>query len=183
MNEVIEYNGQLRNSTWSTHFGESFIADAFQIARKSDPAAKLYINDYTIEGINAKSNGLYNLVKKLKGQGVPIDGVGFQAHFSSNGVPSDFEENLKRFIALGVEVALTELDVTIKAPADQNKLQQQAKDFARAYTVCESFSKCVGVTVWGWTDRYSYNRAGMPCMWDDNFKPKPALAAVEAVLK
>ena len=63
--------------------GDEYIADAFKWARAADPAAKLYINDYNVEGINPKSDALYDLVKTLKSQGVPIDGVGFQAHFDT----------------------------------------------------------------------------------------------------
>lgn len=178
VNEVFEWNGQLRNSIWSNHFGESFIADAFTLARKADSSAKLYINDYGIEAVNTKSTGLYNLVKKLKAQGVPIDGVGFQSHFSSGSVPGNFAENLKRFTALGVEVAITELDMVTKGSQEQ-----QAKDYAKVFEICENVSKCVGVTVWGFTDKYSWIKSGGPCMWDANFNPKPAVAAVQAVLK
>lgn len=98
VNEVIESNGQLRSSIWSNNFGESFIANAFKLAHAADPSVKLYINDYSIESINAKSTGLYNLVKKLRGEGVPIQGVGFQTHIQVGGVPSSFQANLKRFV-------------------------------------------------------------------------------------
>lgn len=183
VNEAIESNGQLRNTIWSKNFGESFIADCFHAARKADPAAKLYINDFLIEVINPKSTGLYNLVKKLKSQGVPIDGVGFQGHLGTWGVSNDFIKNFQRFIDLGLEVAFTEVDIAIQTPADNGKLQQQAKDYAQLFSICQSVNKCVGVTVWGWTDKYSWNKAGQPCMWDENFNPKPAVAAVEAVLR
>lgn len=178
VNEVFEYNGQLRSSIFSKNFGESFIADAFNAAKKADSSAKLYINDYGIEAVNSKSTGLYNLVKKLKSQGVPIEGVGFQTHLTAGQVPASFEENLRRFTALGVEVALTEVDI-----ASNGNQQQQAKDYAKVFEICQNNNKCVGVTVWGWTDKYSWISGKQACMWDSNFQPKPAVAAVEAVLK
>lgn len=99
VNEVFDDSGNLRKSLWYNAFGESYIAEAFKLAHAADPIVKLYINDYNIEYNNAKSTALYNLVKKLKGQGVPIHGVGFQGHFIIGQVPSTatFAANLKRF--------------------------------------------------------------------------------------
>lgn len=86
----------MRQNTWYQHFGESYIPEAFKLAHAVDPTVKLYINDYNIEGVNAKSNALYNLVKKLKAEGVPIHGVGFQAHYSLGQIPSNLQANLQR---------------------------------------------------------------------------------------
>lgn len=184
VNEVFEWNGTIRtDSVFYKNFGESYIADAFTLARKIDPSTKLYMNDYNIESMNGKSNDVYNMVKKLKAQGVPIDGVGFQSHFTAGNVPKEFEQVLKRFIDIGVEVAITELDVQIKPPADKAQLEQQAKDYANVYKICKSLEKCVGVTVWGWVDKYSYTRATEADLWDVNFKPKPAVKAIIDVLK
>lgn len=52
--------------------------------------------------------GLYNLVKSLKSQGVPIDGIGFQSHLIMNQVPSTMKAGLQGFADLGVEVVITE---------------------------------------------------------------------------
>ena len=60
-------------------------------ARAADPNAKLYLNDYNIEGTGAKSNAMFNLVSSLKQQGVPIDGVGFETHLILGQVPSSFQ--------------------------------------------------------------------------------------------
>lgn len=179
MNEPI-FNGTLRKTIWSENFGESYISEALTLARKTDPKVKLYINEYHSESISSKSTYLYNLVKRLKAKGVPIDGIGFQGHLSvDTGLTADFERNLKRFVALGVEVAITELDVR----SSSDKYAEQAKIYAKVYQICEDVPKCVGVTVWGFTDKYSYAKGSTPCMWDKNFQAKPAVAAVAAVLK
>lgn len=178
VNEVLDEDGSLRKSIFYNQLGESYISNAFKLARQVDPKAKLYINDYSIEYNNSKSAAMYNLVKKLKSQGVPIDGVGFQAHFIEGGVPDYFGDILKKFIGLGVEVAITELDIRSKGNEEQ-----QAKDYAKVYETCLKLNKCVGVTVWAWADKYSYDQAEKPDLWDVNIKPKKAVAAVEAVLK
>lgn len=197
VNEVFEFNGTLRrDSIYYQNFGETYIADAFILARQIDPSAKLYINDYAIESINDKSNGLYEFVKKLLSQGVPIDGVGFQGHFNIGGkippeyetilkplIPDEFEQVLKRFIDLGIEVCLTELDVGSYEEVDDSLLKKQAEDFATAYKICKSLSRCAGVTTWDFTDKHTYAPERSAALWDANIEPKPAVQAVKKVLK
>jgi endo-1,4-beta-xylanase len=182
VNEVFDESGHLRQSLWSRNFNNTFIAEAFKTARSVDPMAKLYINDYNIESMNAKSNGLYNLVKQLKSEGVPIDGVGFQSHLGVGRVPGDMQQNLQRFASLGVDVAITELDIAIHLPSTQTSLNQQATDYAKVFSDCEAVSRCVGVTVWGFTDKYTWISNGDPTLFDKNYHPKPAVAAVTKVL-
>jgi endo-1,4-beta-xylanase len=187
INEAFEENGQLRNSVWSRDFGSSFFGEAFNVARAADPGAKLYYNDYNIERINAKSNGVYNLVKQLKASQVSIDGVGFQSHFTVGSVPGDLQQNLQRFADLGLDVAITELDIRMHMPPTAALLEQQAKDYAHVFSACEAVSRCVGVTVWGFTDKYSWIPSASPGfgasnLFDEQYKPKPAVNAVNNVL-
>ncbi|KAJ8519060.1 hypothetical protein ONZ45_g3965 [Pleurotus djamor] len=125
INEPFNDDGSFRNSVFFQTLGTSYIATALRAARAADPAAKLYINDFNIEGTGAKSTAMVNLVRSLQAQGVPIDGVGIQAHLIVGQVPSTFEANLRQFTALGVEVAITELDPnnkeTIKRSSERVK--------------------------------------------------------------
>nr|AMD09876.1 endo-1,4-beta-endoxylanase [Mesosa myops] len=179
VNEMFNEDGSYRQSIWYNNFQTQFVADAFTAAAAADPGAKLYINDYNIESINGKSTGLLNLVTQLKSQGVPIHGVGFQAHLAVGQIPSDLAANLQRFTALGLEVAITELDIK------QNGQSQDAQ--AQAYTqvinACTSTSGCVGVTIWGFTDKYSWISSDNACPWDGNYQAKPAVSAIEQALK
>src|SRR5438067_4110489 len=119
VNEPFNEDGSFRADVFYNAFGGSgYIADALRTAHKADPSAKLYLNDYNIEGTGTKSNAMYNLVSSLKSQGVPIDGVGFESHFILGQVPSSLQSNIQRFTALGVDVAITELDDRIQLPAD-----------------------------------------------------------------
>jgi len=183
VNEVFDESGVLRSSVWKNTIGEDFIAEAFKWARAADPAAKLYINDYNIEAQNSKSTGLYNLVSKLRNQSVPIDGVGFQSHFSVGSIPSTYKANLERFAALGVEVAITELDIKTEASETAAHLTQQATDYGNVFKTCVAIPKCVGVSIWGITDKYSWITNGSPLVWDSSYKEKAAHAAIESALK
>ena len=112
VNEAFADNGARRaDSPFQQKLGDGYIETAFRTARAADPSAKLCINDYNTDGINAKSTAIYNLVKDFKSRGVPIDCVGFQAHLIVGQVPSDLQANLQRFADLGVDVRITELDI------------------------------------------------------------------------
>jgi endo-1,4-beta-xylanase len=187
VNEAFNEDGSLRDSFWRQTLGNGYIAEAFQAARAADPDAKLYINDFNVEGINAKSNGLFNLVQDLRAQGVPIDGVGLQGHLILGQVPSSIQANIQRFADLGVEVKITELDIRIPLPADDNELAQQALDYRAVADACLAVAGCEGITTWGFTDLHSwvpgfFDGQGAALPFDENYQPKPAYDALNAAL-
>jgi endo-1,4-beta-xylanase len=96
---------------------------------------------------------MVNLVKRLKAAGVPIDGIGVQAHLIVGQVPSTFKANLEQFVALGVDVAITELDIRLTLPATDALLAQQKKDYQTVIAACKAVSRCVGITIWDYTDK------------------------------
>ncbi|MBO0885099.1 MAG: endo-1,4-beta-xylanase, partial [Mycobacterium sp.] len=130
VNEPFNDNGTLRQDAFSNAMGSGYIADALRTAHAADPGAKLYLNDFNIEGENAKSNAMFTLAQQLLAQGVPLSGIGFESHFILGQVPSDMQANLQRFANLGLDVAVTELDDRIQLPATAANLQQQASDFS-----------------------------------------------------
>jgi endo-1,4-beta-xylanase len=188
VNEVFDDNGNMRTSFWFNTLGQGYIADAFRMARAADPDAKLCINDYNVEGINAKSTAMFNLVQSLKAQGVPIDCVGFQAHLAIQfGFPAQIAENIARFAGLGVTVRFTELDVRMQLPRDASKDQQQSTYYTNIVNACLAATACSGVTIWGFTDKYSwvpntFQGQGAALIYDENYSPKPAYTAINTAL-
>ena len=113
VNEVLEWDGTLRDSPWRQIIGEDYIAKAFQFAHEADPAAELFYNDYGIE-TGAKREGALALIRKLKAEGVPITGVGIQEHVGLSWPSSrDVNEAIAAFGRLGIKVAITELDIDV----------------------------------------------------------------------
>jgi endo-1,4-beta-xylanase len=180
VNEAFNEDGTRRETVFQQKLGEGYIAEAFRLAHAADPRAKLYINDYNIEGINAKSDAVYNLVRSLKKQGVPIEGVGIQTHLALQyGFPTTMRENIERFAKLGVDVAITEADVRIPQPTDAAKLEAQADFYQQAWDACHAVRRCVEFTTWGFTDRHSWVPGVFPgeddaCLFDEDLRPKPA---------
>ena len=187
VNEPFNDDGTFRQDVFFNAMGSGYIADALRTAHAADPGAKLYLNDYNIEGENAKSNAMYSLVQSLKSQGVPIDGVGLESHFILGQVPSTMLANMQRFAALGVDVAVTELDDRIQLPASSANLSQQANDYSAVVKDCLAVSRCVGVTQWGVGDADSWIPSAFPgfgaaTMYDQNYQPKPAYTATQSAL-
>ncbi|GGR85430.1 MULTISPECIES: endo-1,4-beta-xylanase [Streptomyces] len=150
--------------------GNDWIEVAFRTARAADPAAKLCYNDYNIENWSwAKTQGVYNMVRDFKQRGVPIDCVGFQSHFNS-GSPynSNFRTTLQSFAALGVDVAITELDIQ----------GASSTTYANVTNDCLAVSRCLGITVWGVRDSDSWRSSDTPLLFNNDGSKKPAYTAV-----
>ncbi|KAF2200062.1 glycoside hydrolase [Delitschia confertaspora ATCC 74209] len=191
VNEAFNEDGTLREDLWLWTIGPDYMEYAFKFARKyAGHGTKLYYNDYNIERIQNKSTAVVNLVKTFRKKGVPIDGVGLQAHFTTGSTPSyeDQLANINRFNSLGVEVALTELDVRVSLPDSPEKQAQQAKDYAASVKACKDAKNCVGVTVWDFWDPVSwvpgvFAGKGNACLWAEDFTKKPAYYAVADALR
>jgi endo-1,4-beta-xylanase len=181
VNEPFNEDGTFRTSPFYTAMGQEYIAIAFRAARAADPTAKLYINDYNTDGTGAKSDAMYNLVRTLKAEGVPIDGVGFQGHLAVQyGFPTNMQQNLQRFADLGLDVAITELDVRMLTPTDATKEATQITYYTNVVKACMAVTRCVGITIWDYTDKYSWVPStfpgqDFPLPWDKSLNKKPAL--------
>ena len=64
---------------------------------------------------------------------------------------------MNTFTAMGLEVALTELDIRMTLPATTALLAQQQTDYQNMVTGCMMVSKCVGITLWDFTDKYVFS--------------------------
>ncbi|MFT7835882.1 endo-1,4-beta-xylanase [Saccharothrix sp. BKS2] len=157
--------------------GNDWIEAAFRAARAADPGAKLCYNDYNTDNwSHAKTQGVYRMVQDFKSRGVPIDCVGFQAHFNSgNPVPSNYHTTLQNFANLGVDVQITELDI-------EGSGSSQAQQYQGVVQACLSVTRCTGITVWGIRDSDSWRASGTPLLFDNSGNKKAAYNSVLSVL-
>lgn len=188
LNEVIEDDGSFRESLFYRVTGQDYIRLALETARKADPDARLLINDYSVETLNPKSDALYKLVKELKEEGVPLDGVGFQCHLVLG--ETDFESmeaNIQRFQDLGLVVELTEIDIRIEAPFGEEELLEQKAEYKQLMTLALD-NNIDTFVVWGihdghtWVDMW-FPGFSSPLLFDKLYKKKPSYEGVVEALK
>ncbi|WP_189801214.1 endo-1,4-beta-xylanase [Streptomyces tanashiensis] len=150
--------------------GNDWIEVAFRTARAADPAAKLCYNDYNVENWTwAKTQAVYSMVRDFKQRGVPIDCVGFQSHFNSDSpYHSNFRTTLQSFAALGVDVAVTELDIQ----------GASGTTYANVTNDCLAVPRCLGITVWGVRDTDSWRAEHTPLLFNGDGSKKPAHTSV-----
>src|SRR5512138_3571053 len=169
VNEAFNEDGSRRDSNLQ-RTGNDWIEVAFRTARAADSSVKLCYNDYNIENATyAKTVAVLNMIKDFKARGVPIDCVGIQTHFTGgSSLPGNFQTTLQNFANAGVDVALTEVDVTNASTTQYAGLTQ----------ACVNVARCVGITVWGVRDSDSWRSGESPLLFDGNGNKKAAYTSV-----
>lgn len=183
-------------SQWFDILGPDYVDKAFFWAKEAFPKSSLVINDYNLEMIEGKRQGMYKLVKGMLERGVPVDTVGLQMHINIQNPPiSEIEQTIELFGSLGLNVIVTEMEVSAYIDKDfehpdprreytKEFLDQQAE---RYYQLFECFKKeakagiLKDVVLWGITDRLSWKnnfpapgRTDCPLLFDNDGKAKPA---------
>lgn len=173
--------------------GEAYVEMAFRYSRQADPNAKLFYNDYRFSN-PVKRKKIYDLLKALVAKGIPIDGVGIQSHYTPNEVTREYlQETIDMFAGLGLQVHVTELDVSVYNYRDKNspdvkieddvyteeRKRQQEEMYKMLFDVYRKNRNVVtSVTFWGVTDarkNFRTNRIGKmdyPFLFDEQQQPK-----------
>lgn len=196
VNEAMDEKGEFRNSPWYNEpgiglagKGPAYVEQAFRWAREADPKALLFYNEADGESLNRKSDAIYAMVRDFKKRGVPIDGAGLQLHISNLDFDGDpVAKNIERLTALGLQVHITELDVSLPLQPDgsvlQDNLLRQAEIYRSVMHACLQNQGCTAIQTWGFTDKYSWigshshGTRGAALPFDAAYKPKPAYEAV-----
>lgn len=139
VNEPFADDGSWRSDPFHNALGDSYVTVALNAARAADPTAKLYINEYNVETPGAKSSALVALAKSLVSAGAPLQGIGFQSHFVLGDTPSTetLVSQLEQYTSLGLEVAITELDIRIEDTASSADLAQQQTEYQNVVAACK----------------------------------------------
>jgi len=194
--------GELRSTIWRDQpgiglaaNGYAYMEQSFRWAHEADPQALLFYNEGAdTEVVNPKSDAIYAMVRDFRQRGVPIDGVGLQMHISNlHADVASISANIGRFTALGVQVHITEMDVSLSVDANGNAisedLQRQAEIYRQIAAVCLAHRGCTAIQTWGFTDKYSWigshskHTQGAALLFDQNYRAKPAYLALRNELE
>ncbi len=182
------------DSPWYEIMGPEYIEKAFRYAHTADPEARLYYNDYNAVD-PVKREKIYTLASELLEKGVPLHGIGIQGHWSLEWPPlADVEAAIDRYASLGLEVQITELDISVYEFREREALydgpsrelmERQARRYGDLYALfARKGDALAGVTTWGvaddhtWLDNFPVkNRKNWPLLFDGEGEPKPAYYA------
>ena len=185
---------ELRNSPMYQIAGEEFIYKAFEYAHEADPDALLFYNDYN-DAEPGKSQRIFNLVKRMKEAGVPVDGIGMQGHYNIySPAMSDVDAAIQLYSQVVKHIHVTELDIRVNTEMggglrfsqgagrvsswEQTLQQDQYVNLFRVLRKHKDVVDCV--TFWNVSDRDSWlGAANAPLLFDENYRPKQAYLAVK----
>ena len=173
-----------KNCVWQQAIGDDYVDSAFVYAHQADPDAKLYLNDYGVEFQGkAKTAAFYNLAMRMKNNGIPIDGVGLQCHFSIGEVDSVMLDNtIRRFEEAGLLCIITELDMGIPDTSEKN-LEEQARHYRIITDIMLNHDNCPSMVIWGLKDNNSWRESSSPLLFTAQLDKKPAYYAVRSALR
>lgn len=195
VNEPFElFGANVDQSVFHQVLGLDFIPLAFSLARQADPNVKLFLNETIYNYSDKKAANFLKLIRDLRAQNVPIDGIGLQSHMMTE-LPSlpEFRNYTKQLAELGFEIELTELDASISLFRKEKNPYQAQSDFYREYIgACLESGACKGITFWGMYDRDNWMdqlpplipfRPNNPLLFDEDMFWKPAYDGVLEALR
>lgn len=188
-----DWRASLRKSGWYHAIGPDFVEQAFLAAQEVIDAhpewedIKLYYNDYNDDNQN-KAEAIYQMVKEINERYAEehpgkllIDGIGMQGHYNINTNPTNVERSIVKFSSLGVEISITELDITDNRDGTLTDKEAAAQGYlyAQLFKIFkEHKDKIARVTFWGLDDATSWRSEGYPLLFDRNLQAKNTYYAV-----
>jgi endo-1,4-beta-xylanase len=205
VNEVLDPASHrpdgLRDSPWLENCGEDYIETAFRTAAAADPKAMLVWNENYLELSNGfglpKRTAMLALLDKMLARGVPIHGVGIEAHLRADQAAVLGDDSYQAFLAelahRGMKIFITELDIQdVALPADPQARDQSVAELYRKFLTTSLLEPAVkGVLTWGladcftWLAGYRPRKDGLPVRplpFDANCQPKAAYYAIAQTL-
>ena len=162
--------------------GPRYVEIALRAARAADPDARLFVNEIGAEAGGPKLDALVRFARDAKKRGVPLDGIGLEAHLNVENAPGRqrLQRTIERLAAADVDVEITELDVVAKSGSPDD----QARVYADAAAACAAVRRCTRLTVWGVSDRDSWlGPEAKPLPFDTRLAAKPAWLALTSELR
>jgi GH35 family endo-1,4-beta-xylanase len=171
-------NEMLHGDFFRGRLGDNIIDQMFYWSHEGDQQAILYINDYLSD--SADLIRYEKIIESLLKKGVPLGGIGVQAHFGDgpDRIPppsqEEWQQLLDRLARFNLPIQVTEYgyDTT-----DEAKKAKYLVDF---YRTCFSHPAVKGVQIWGFWEGAVW-RPGA-AIFNKDFSPKPAALAYQTLV-
>jgi endo-1,4-beta-xylanase len=206
VNEVLDTGSNrpdgLRDSPWLRSCGVDYIAQAFRATAAADSNALLIWNENYLEVSNgfgwAKRKAMLVLLDGILARGVPIHGIGIEAHLRAEQAAvlgdASYQDFLGELARRGMKIFITELDVQdVTLPADIGARDQAVAALYRKFLTASLQQPAVkAIVTWGladsftWIASYRPRKDGLPVRplpFDANFQPKAAAYAIAETLQ
>jgi len=188
LNEVFPNNGgtwkggMRSENPWFRAIGSDFVYEGFLAARKADPNAILYYNDFNLNDIT-KATAVRNMVRDINeqylkehgGTRLLIEGIGMQSHHNTDVSAGSVRATINLFRPLGVKLAVTELDILSSGWSDYASggnppkagILRQATLYGEFFRVfLENADIIERVTFWGCHDEQSWRARALPLIFE-----------------
>jgi endo-1,4-beta-xylanase len=201
LNEIIDVEKGteegFRLSDWYAIGGREIYEFAFKTMRQASPQARLFYNDYNIES-GKKFETTRRFLSDLLDIGIPINGIGIQGHWHYNYPDTlTLRTALEGYTALGLEIALTEVDISVYAPNEcteirdffsempEDRMHQQAERYKDIFRIAADYPAVKNITTWGIADNHTWlddfpvpGRKNWPLLFDTHYRYKEALLSL-----
>ncbi|WP_335203007.1 endo-1,4-beta-xylanase [Nostoc sp.] len=167
-------NEMLHGDFFRQRLGENIVKTMFERCHAADPNAVLYVNDYDI--LNGRRlNDYVQQIRSLLAQGVPVGGIGIQAHIlRENITPAQIQYSLDTLAQFNLPIQITEFSTLA------NTEQEQAKILLNLYQIAFSHPKVKGILMWGFWEKAHW--VPQAAIFDRNFQPKLAAKVYQELI-
>ncbi|MEA1997504.1 MAG: endo-1,4-beta-xylanase, partial [Gemmatimonadota bacterium] len=192
-------NEPLHGGTWNSPEGAKgpgrieeiadYVEPAFRWAYMANPEAQIILNEFHQITDKTIRERFFELVQELKKRGVPVSGLGIQAHMPGEEwySPEDLWETFDYFSQLGYPLHITEFipqSAGRKITGGWRKgvwtLDAQAEFAEQFYRLCFGHPSIASITWWGLTDRYIWLPGGG--LTTEEYTPKPAYETLKRLI-
>jgi GH35 family endo-1,4-beta-xylanase len=162
---------------------------AFRVAAAANPRAALILNEFFLIAKPEVRARFIRLVRELQARGVPLTGLGIQAHEPRDQwfTPAQIKAALDDLAQLGLPLHITEFipqssgKPVIGGPGGTWTPEAQARFAEQLYTMAFSHPAVASINWWGFSDRDTWLEGGG--LVDEKLQPKPAYITLHRLIR
>ncbi|HYD51433.1 MAG TPA: endo-1,4-beta-xylanase [Gemmatimonadaceae bacterium] len=160
-------NEMLHGDFFRRRLGWGIVSEMAWMVKAQNPKVKLYVNDYGIVDVGYNAGPYAQQIETLLANGVPIDGIGIQAHRTIPGpidnTPYMVQRNLDRFERFALPIKITE------ALFAYDTDERRAAELRKLFPIYFAHPRVEAILVWGFWEKPHW--IPYSAMWKTDFTP------------